>query len=194
MASLAGKTLTDMTGNANFPEPEPDLETYADAVNDYRTKHEAAVETGGKFDRTAKDIAKLVLLQAMKRLSSYVNFTANGNENKLVSSGFQLAQQPTPNDVPFVPLWIRVRKGSRKGQLKLDTAPVKWAWFFEYQISHLKDANGEIVWGDTVYDTTKTRGTLISGLLNVVTYWVRVRARNGYGAGDWSDPVSASTD
>ncbi len=191
---MAGKTLTDMTGNANFPDPDPDMADYADAVNDYRTKHEAAVETGGKFDRTAKDIAKLVLLQAMKRLSSHVNFTANGDEHKLVSSGFQLVQQPTPNDVPLVPLWVRARKGNQKGQLKLDIAPVKWRWLYEYQIGHLKDENGEVIWGNTVYDTTKTRGTLISGLASVVTYWIRVRARNGYGAGDWSDPVSASTD
>ena len=100
LAALAGKTLTDMTGNANFPDPIPTIEDYGTAVNDYRTKYEAAVKTGGKFATTAKDGAKGVLLQAMKRLATYVNFTAVGDANKLVSSGFTLVPPPEAHKAP----------------------------------------------------------------------------------------------
>ena len=34
----------------------------------------------------------------------------------------------------------------------------------------------------------------LTGLESVATYWVRVRAMNGYGFGDWSEAVSGSTE
>ncbi len=194
LATLAGKTLTDMTDNANFPDPVPALTDYGTYVNDYRTKHEAAAETGGRFATTAKDIARLALLQQMKRLASYVNFTADGDAHKLVSSGFMLVPPPKSNTVPSVPLWVRVRRGAQRGQLTLDIAKVRHAWQYEYQVGDQRDDRGEIVWGDSIYATTKSRGNVIAGLESVATYWVRVRAVNGYGKGDWSEVASGSTE
>ncbi len=194
LATLAGKTLTDMTGNGNFPDPVPTLEDYGNHVNDYRTKHEAAAETGGRFATTAKDIARLALLQQMKRLASYVNFTADGDANKLVSSGFMLVPPPKSNTAPEIPLWVRVRRGPQKGQLVLDIAKVRHTWQYGYQVSNQRDEQGEIIWGDTIHATTRSKSNIIAGLQSVVTYWVRVRAMNGYGTGDWSEPVSGSTE
>jgi len=42
LATLGGKTVTDMTDNAYFPNPDPDLTDYGAAVTDYRNKHETA--------------------------------------------------------------------------------------------------------------------------------------------------------
>lgn len=193
LSTLAGKTLTAMTANVNFPEQEPAIEDYTLLVNDYRTKHEAASETGGKFEKTAKDLARLALEEAMKRLTSYVNFTANGNANMLVSSGFTLAAMPQGNGVPGVPLWVRMRDGAQRGQLRMDIAPVKTAWEYEFQVSNTRDESGAIVWGAELFSTTRTRGTNIMNLQSVQTYWVRVRARNGHGLGDWSEVVSGVT-
>ncbi|SEN77236.1 hypothetical protein SAMN05216436_12184 [bacterium A37T11] len=193
LSTLAGKTLTAITGNVHFPNPIPTVDDYTLLVNDYRTKHEAAAETGGKFEKTAKDLARLALEEAIKRIASYVNFTANGNANMLVSSGFTLATQPQDNSVPAVPLWVRLRDGSQRGQFRMDIAPVRSAWEFEFQVSNTKDEMGNIVWGNEVFATTRTRGTIIPNLQSVQTYWVRVRARNGRGQGDWSEPVSGVT-
>lgn len=194
LATLGGKTLTDMTDNTNFPDPIPALDDYAIYVNDYRTKHEAAAETGGKFATTAKDIARLSLLQQMKRLASYVNFTADGDANKLVSSGFTLVPPPKGHTVPEVPLWVRIRRGPQKGQLLLDVAKVKHAWQYEYQVGNQGDEQGGIVWEEAIYTTTKSKGNIIAGLQHVTSYWVRVRAMNGYGTGDWSEAASGSTE
>lgn len=194
LATLAGKTLTDMTGNPNFTDPTPELAEYATFVEDYRTKHEAAAVTGGKFATTAKDIARLALLQQMKRLAFYVNFTADGDAHQLVSSGFTLVPPPQSRTIPDVPLWVRVRRGPQKGQLLLDVAKVKFTWQYEYQISSIRGDDGEIVWDENIFTTTKSRGNIIAGLESVVTYWVRVRAMNGYGTGDWSVIASGSTE
>lgn len=194
LATLAGKTLTDMTGNTNFPDPVPALEDYGPAVNDYRAKHEAAAETGGKFATTAKDIARLALLQQMKRLASYVNFTAAGDAHKLVSSGFMLVPPPESHTVPGVPLWVRVRRGPQKGQLLLDMARVKFAWQYEYQVGVPTAGTDSIDWEEAIHTTTKSKANIIAGLESVKVYWVRVRAMNGYGVGDWSEAVSGSTE
>ncbi len=194
LATLGGKTLTDMTGNANFPDPVPTATDYAAAVNDYRTKHEAAAETRGKFATTAKGIARLHLLQQMKRLASYVNFTADGDANKLVSSGFTPIPPPEANTVPGVPLWVRVRRGAQKGQLAMDCAKVKHAWQYEYQIGRQLGEDGPIAWEAAIHRTTRSRPNTIAGLESVRTYWVRVRAMNGHGTGDWSEPASGSTE
>lgn len=194
LATVGGKTVRDMTDNANFPDPTPELADYTTAVNDYRAKHEVASETKGKFATTAKDIARLHLLQQMKRLASYVNFTADGDANKLVGSGFTLIPPPTANGVPGVPLWVRVRRGAQKGQLNMDCAKVKHAWQYEYQLGRQLEENGPIVWEDTIHRTTRSKPNVIAGLAHLVTYWVRVRAMNGHGTGDWSGPASGSTE
>lgn len=194
LATVAGKTLTDMTGNEHFPDPVPALEDYGTAVNDYRTKHEAAAETGGRFATTARDIARLALLREMKRLASYVNFTAAGDAHKLVSSGFTLVPPPESHSVPAVPLWVRVRRAPQKGQLVLDVAKVKFVWQYEYQVGTMAEQSEGIVWDETIHTTTKSRSNIIAGLESVKTYWVRVRGMNGLGVGDWSEPKSGSTE
>ncbi|SEM72871.1 hypothetical protein SAMN05216436_10716 [bacterium A37T11] len=193
LSTLAGKTLTNMTGNVNFPTPDISLEDYTVLVNDYRTKHEAAAETGGKFAVTAKDLAKLILVEGMKRMAGYVNYIAVGNANMLVSSGFILAEQPANGSRPLPPLWVRLRIGQQKGELKMDLAPVKGVWEYEYQLSNQVGLDGQIVWSETIKTTTKARSTQLSALQSVQTYWVRVRARNGYGVSDWTEPVSGVT-
>lgn len=194
LATLGGKTLTDMTDNANFPDPEPGLVEYAEAVKDYRAKHEAATETGGKVATTAKRNARLALLDRMKRLAIHVNLTADGDANKLVSSGFTLVPPPQSHTVPSVPLWVRLRRGAQKGQLAMACAKVKFAWQYEYQVGMLVEGKEGIDWGETIHSTTRSKPNTITGLESVKTYWMRVRAMNGHGVGDWSEAVSASTE
>ena len=186
---LAGKTLTSMMGNDFFALSGPSLTDYETVVADYRMKYETAAETGGRFAVTAKEMARLRLLESMRRLAIYVNLTANGQPDMLVSSGFILALQPQRWTEPGVPLWVRLLDGPEKGQMKMSLAKVKWAKEYEYQIG-ISGKDGQIIWEEALHRTTNSRRTLIPGLIGGQTYRVRVRARNGRGPGDWSDPVS----
>ena len=194
LATLGGKTLTDMTDNTHFTDPVPTLEDYGMAVEDYRTKHEAASETGGRFANTAKGIARDVLLRQMKQLASYVNFTADGDAHKLVSSGFMLVPPPESHTVPGQPLYARLLRGPQKGQLVMRVATVKHVWLYEYQLGTDSENGDDIVWGEEIFTTTKSRANVITGLQSVKRYWVRVRAVNGHGTGDWSEAASGVTD
>ncbi len=190
LSVLAGKTLTSITGNIFSPDFESLLADYETAVTDYRTKYEAAVETGGKVAITAKDKARVVLLERMKCLATYVNLAAKGRVDLLVSSGFILAAQPQRSTTPGVPLWMQIVDGPQDGQMKLSLAKVKSAWEYEYQLGTADGNDGQIIWEETLHRTTNSRRTVIPGLIGGQIYQVRVRARNGRGPGDWSDPVS----
>ena len=189
LSTLAGKTLTSMTDSVFFPDTIPSLADYKAVVMDYRMKYETAVETGGKFAITAKDHARLVLLESMRRMAIYVNLTADGRADQLVSSGFMMAAQPQRSTTPEAPLWVRIVDGPQYGQMKLILAKVKSAWEYEYQLG-TTNWDGQIIWEDVLHRTTNSRGTVITGLIGGQTYQVRVRARNGRGPGDWTDPVS----
>ncbi len=55
LATVAGKTATSLTGNAYFPNlPIPGAD-YTALVDDFRVKHQTAVNTGGRLDATAKN-------------------------------------------------------------------------------------------------------------------------------------------
>src|SRR5690606_13060306 len=127
-------------------------------------------------------------------LASYVNFTAVGDANKLVSSGFMLIPPPEAHKVPQVPLWVRVLRGPQRGQLLMHIAKVKHVWQYEYQIGTRLEEDGPIVWEDEIFTTTDSRSNVIAGLQRVKEYWVRVRGMNGHGVGDWSEAASGVTE
>ncbi len=126
---------------------------------------------------------------AMKQMAFYVNVTANGDANALASSGFVLAAPAKTLLVPDVLLWVSLTDGRQKGKLRLDFEAIKGAWEYEYQISSELDSAGQVIWGE-IKTTRISRGNVIAPVTAGVTYWVRVRARNGEGVADWSHTVS----
>src|SRR3546814_846693 len=161
LATLGGKTVTDMTDNAYFPNPDPDLTDYGAAVTDYRNKHETATETGGKLATTAKELARGVLLQQMRRLAIHVNLTAAGDAHQLVSSGFTLVPPPTPGSVPGVPLWVRVQRGYQRGPLRVDVAAVRTTAQYDYPLTNQRDAARHLLWAGPPHTSNRSRAIVI---------------------------------
>ncbi len=189
LANLGGTTFQAMTGNANFPDPQPGLPDYETAVEDFKAKLQVSSRKGSPMDISIKNESRLVLLEQMRLLAQYVNNTANGVVSALLSSGFPLKAQPGSIPVPLVPQRVRLGDGRQRGQLRLDFDAVQHAWEYEYAVAHEQDGEGEPLWGE-LYATTSSRGNIIAPVIPAVTYRVRVRARNGRGIGDWSEPVS----
>ncbi len=189
LATLAGRTLEFMTGNAAFADPQPDLVAYAALVTDYRQKLETARSRGSVVEVKAKNNARRDLLRAMYQLAIYVNLTANGDAHLLASSGFTLVDQPKASRVPVAPLFVRLQDGAVSGEMNMSCEPVAGAWEYEYQVASEIGADGMPLWGDIRRFTNSRRETL-SGLIPGVLYYTRVRARNSKGEGDWS--VTAS--
>jgi hypothetical protein len=108
--------LTAMTGNPNFTTPYPALTLVETNVNDYL----AALLAAGTRDRAKiafKNSARQTLTETLIALGNYVQSICNGDEAKLVSSGFTLTKQREPQP-PLTALQnFTVGNGLNKGEI-----------------------------------------------------------------------------
>ncbi len=188
LTTLAGGVVLALTGNPNFPAPVPALPNFTALLDDYRAKLEVANRKGSTLEISLKKEAKATLLIAMRKLAIHVNLTADGNAPMLYSSGFPLGAQPQSTQVPARVLRVIVSDGRQSGQMRLDFEAVKKARDYEYQAGTKPEGSEEIVWG-AILSTSTSRANIIPVIPDEV-YYVRVRARNGKGFGDWSEVVS----
>lgn len=189
LSTLAGRTLASMTDNDNFPDPKPSMEDYEVMVKDYREKHEIAGKGSSQLEKEARNNARKIVLRAMKELAFYVNVTADGDAEILASSGFVLVPPPQAVGYPGIPKNIRLVDGRISGELRLMFDAVRNAREYEYTYATALDDSGEPEWSE-LQRTTNSRMNYISMLSPRDTCYVRVRARNGKGIGDWSEVVS----
>lgn len=189
LATLAGRTVEFLTGNANFPDQQPGLPDYADAVADYRQKLEIAKNRGSLVEVTAKNKARVLLLRLMKQLAFEVNMIADGDTHLLASSGFILLGQRQALRIPHVPLFGKLEDGEKSGEMNYRFEPIANAWEYEYQIASALSETGEPEWGESLRTTQSMRNPVMP-VTPGVRYYARVRARNGKGESDWSVTVS----
>lgn len=189
LSILAGRTLASMTGNVHFPDPRPDMDEYGLLVNDYRQKQEIASNGGSRWEKEARDNAKAALAQVMKELAFYVNTVAKGNREMLASSGFEIVPEDKPSKVPGIPGNARLIDGNVSGEMRFMFNALRSAREYEYCYATSLDGDGKPDWGEITF-TTNSRLNYIQGLTPGERIYARVRARNGRGIGDWSEPVS----
>lgn len=189
LAALAGKIVGALTGNANFTDPIPSLAELTAWVNDYRTKHEIAIRGGSVLDSRLKNESRTTLLYQLKQLAHYINTQSGGNLAVLSSSAMILAKQPENTKTPSVITRVVLKDGELSGQMRVDLAAQKFVWEYEIQLGEWPEGTADIVWGSS-YFSTSSRGTIIDALSPAKRYYVRARARNSKGTGDWTEPVS----
>ncbi|MBE8721574.1 fibronectin type III domain-containing protein [Sphingobacterium pedocola] len=187
--TLAGKVVDCLRDSAIFVDLPIELIELETLSQDFQAKWQIAKNGGSKLDNALKDEAKDALLLAFSRLAIYVNQKAEGNLATLLSSGFYLEVDPTPSKTPKVPVLVQLLDGPQKGQLLLKFRKVPATWLYEYQYASEEDADGQLLWSELLA-TTKTANNILAPVQAGVTYYVRVRARNGKGVSDWSAVVS----
>lgn len=192
LSTLAGRVvvaMNDVATQVHFPTPDPDLEDLEILASDYISKHEVASQRGSALQISQKNESREALLAGLKKLAHYVNGVANGRTSLLLSTGLVLASAAKTLTAPGVPERIRLRDGTLKGQMRLDFVAVKEAWEYEVNVGESTLNDPTILWTHT-FGTTNSRGNILSDLTAGTFYHVQVRARNGRGIGDWSEPVS----
>lgn len=189
LAVLAGKILGAMTANANFVNPTPTLEKLEDAVTDYRTKHEIAIRGGSVLETRLKNESRKHLLGELSQLARYVNSIAVGRAAALTSSALILAKQPSAVVAPTMIERVVLKDGSLGGQMQVNFTAQRAVWEYEIQIGEWPNESVDVEWGESFFTTT-SRGNVIAPLEIGKRYYVRVRARNAKGAGDWTEAVS----
>lgn len=162
--------LQQMTGNANFPTPDPTLAIVTTLADEFEQAINVA-EAGGSFDKSVRDSKKEELIETMHNLGAYVLFTAKGYRLIAESSGFTVAKDPTPQPPIEKPDGLSLTDGANAGELWLLFKKVLGAKSYIYQIS--TDPTDESKWV-THYGTI--RKNLFTGLESGQKYYVRVVA------------------
>lgn len=188
--TLAGKVLSCMKDSDIYTDLPVDIDALENVIQDFRQKWENAKNGGSKWDKAVKDEAKKVLLAAFNKLAVYVNQKADGHLPSLLSSGFELEQE-AKNALPRpdVPVLVMLVDGPQSGQMRLKFRKVVHAWLYEYQYTAELDDQGQPVWGEIIV-SRNTINNIIAPVQPGKVYYVRVRARNGTGASDWSTIAS----
>ncbi len=187
VVELTNRIVTMMTGNANFPTPNPPLATLSaqntasiGGITGYDT-----AKAGADAALQTRDDLLAVQKGSLTQLAAYVENASGGDPAKIESAGMSVR---APSTAPVGPmtqvLELVLSEGDFEGTLDLMFKPVRGAKSYEIQIS--PDPPG--TW-TTKMTATKSSGT-IQGLTSGAKLWVRVRAVGaGNQFGPWSDPA-----
>lgn len=190
LAILAGKIAGFMEGNSHFSaDIKPSAAELLAAAEDYRIKHEVAINGGSSHEKELKKEAKLTLQGMLTHLAHMVNIEAKGNTVALSSTGLMFNKQPTAQQEPGITERIILRDGRLTGQMRVDFDRIYNAYEYEIAVGEMDSASDRIIWNE-LYLTSSSSNTIIAPLTPGTRYYVRVRGRNKIGTGDWSDPVS----
>ena len=177
--------LSEMTGNSNFPTPNPAIAVVTTALEELDAAVVAA-ESGGTYEKAVRDDKREVLISLVHNLSSYVLYTAAGDRLVAQSSGYSIAKLPTPQD-PIVKAQSQVlTEGDEPGQLRYSFNRVKGARSYMYQFTQ-DPLTENSVWQSRVGTVRKT---VLTGITSKEKYWVRVVAIGINGQQVPSDPIS----
>lgn len=180
--------VTHMTGNANFPTPNPTLasvQTRITAASAAITAAIAAVTAARMANQEKRDALDAVD-NDYRLLGLYVENAADGDEAKIASAGFELRAPAAPVGIPTAPGNVVATAGEFPGQLVLRWDPVTGSVIYEIQTTANPMSESSWVSRGT---STKTSGS-VSGLTSGEHCWSRVRAIGSAGPGPFSDAAA----
>lgn len=179
---------TAMTGNANFPTPNPSLATLGTDNTTAKAKITAQknAQLAAKQATTDRDAAMDVLANDLNLLAAYVENASGGDPVKIRSAGMDIKADRTPLGELDLVVIISITVGTNPGEVRLKWQPVNKAK--SYQVQYCADPITDAGWKDATPSTD--RRTLLSGLTSGTKIWVRVRAIARDNVGPWSDPAT----
>lgn len=170
--------INALTGNASFPDLPVALPMLGTQKTTYLDKLSATAQ-GGTLATAAKNAAKTVLIESLRKTAAYVQSVASLDLELLLSSGFtnvSTNRAQSPLDKPLV---LAV-DNSYTAKFIVRLQPVTNARAYEVQY---KNGGGWLPAG--IF--TQARRIEISGLTSGASYTVQVRAIGGStGYSDWT--------
>jgi hypothetical protein len=154
-----------LTGNLNFPTPQPTLPTITTALEDFQDAISAA-ELGGATEREIREQKREALLLLMRELAQYIQLASGGDPAKILSAGFDVNKIPSPIGPLPKPNKFKVAP-FEKGMLKLSLESINGAKNYLYQYRIVTEA----AWQQEL--STRSRITL-TGLESGKEYVCRV--------------------
>ena len=172
-----------MTGNPDYPNPLPSLETIAAACVAFVTATGEA-SFGGIVLTATKNAKRSELVSLVKQLASYVAVACGGDLVALLGSNFPI-HKPTRDPIGRLdkPRMPRLSHGDRSGEIKAATKSVRGVFIYNWRVALASDPG-------TIVQTAQSTGTKtsFSGLTPGQIYLVAVNVVGAAGPTDYSDP------
>lgn len=190
---IAGRIVAAMSSNARFPQPWPAPAPSAQDLSAALAHYRQALEASASRDvsRIAeRQLARQELDDMLHRLAAYLEFAANGDEQALRSTGFELRRitnRPARTEMLDAPGLVQLSHGAQSGLIDLRADRSEGATSYEVQVTQ-GDPSIEANWRHLTVAHT-LRHVILSGLIPLQWVWVRVRGFGVPGAGRWSEPV-----
>jgi len=185
---FARQIVTAMTGNANFPTPDPTLAVVTGASDDLEVAYNEA--NVAKQNATAKastqDDYESTLDMILTKLANYVENASNSDETKILSAGMSVRAKPSPVGELAMPVNLSATAGDKEGEI--DVAWDKVTGAKSYVIDMCPEPITPAGWKQATI-STKSSFT-VAGLISGAKYWFRVSGIGAAGQGPWSDPAT----
>ncbi len=173
--------IANMTGNAYFPTTNPPIANLT-TVTDALETAEAALD-GSKIKTEQRDMALAAFEAVIKQLQSDVENIADGNVEKILSSGFDVRNPRTAPVILPAPVALTAVSTGISGQVKIRWQAVKGAKSYPVQVS----ADGGANWTMAAASTKAT--VIVEELTPGQLFFFRVACFNAAGLSGWSDPI-----
>ncbi|MEP7168661.1 MAG: fibronectin type III domain-containing protein [Bacteroidota bacterium] len=163
--------VTKMTGNLFFSTPHPTLATVTADVDALDTLEQETLQ-GGKVKNKLKQLAKKKLFATMTALTGYVQTTSLGDEDQILSAGFELKRKPVKLGLLPPPSNFRAAFGFHPGEIIL-----RWIGVYgrsEYFVQISIDPARTDSWTDVPMGHTGKVRLVVSGLTPGQVYYFRI--------------------
>lgn len=181
---FARSIVTGLTGNSNFPTPDPapaELGTAVDNFEDANNLNEVK-QTEAQASTALKKQKRKALEELLSDAAAYVDRKAKGDEAKILSANMPVTADPTPAGPLPAPGDLRATATEDEGVIDLRSNKVKGASSYEWEC-RLHD--GDHAW-EAIKTSTATK-ILVTALTPGSLYAFRARAIGAAGPGTWSD-------
>lgn len=186
LAAKAQSIKQAMTGNVNFPTPDPALSAVG-GLADQLLSEKAAADAADAVSQSATaamNTTRGVLISTITSLGAYVQKTSLGNAAKIKSADMGVEKDREPAQLPAAPATLSVTAGQNEGELACKWPTDKTADFYELECATA--VTGPFTHAEA---GTKAKAT-IKNLASGTIYYIRARTCNAAGKGPWSDTVS----
>jgi Fibronectin type III domain len=187
--SRAKQIINALTGNPNFPAPQPTLAQIDAATGALETAaaNTQAARAAAKTATSVQEQKEEALDQMMTQLGGHIESVSGGDETKILSAGMDVRDTGTPgSDPPSLPQAVALTEGDHAGELDTHWDRVSNARSYVIQLS--QDPPTQTSWQQAKV-VARSQATL-DGLTSGTRYWVRVAAVNANGQSGWSDPAT----
>ena len=184
VAALGNQVLLGLTEHATtFPTPSPSVSDL-DVENYLLTILIGEAKGGDRQKIQARNEQSAIVLKKLKILTNYVNGIADGDKAIILLSGFDAADEPTPQPAPPRIVIRRIVDGSNahSAKIHIESIGTRATYFVETTAT----PTDEHSWQEVLRETN-SRKLIIENLDRGTELYFRVSALNSTGQGPWSD-------